>query len=1015
MALQEARLAIRFAGGLDTQEDDKHVAITDLLALENAVFIRNATIAKRNGFAALERTSLDGPESLPTARATAKRGSELLAFDNNAGYTRVASANGWKRAGDIVCPVLSHAPVAERSREQTMADKATLSGVTVYVWTEEDGAYLAAFDVATGRSLLSPTRYLADGIKTRAAVVGGVLMAFALDTVNHRIYRAIVSPQNPTAVPTADILVENVDATANDYDVHTGSTRTVIAWYDGSVTAIRLGYVHESGVLGSPVTSLPSVLNYSAVLSGPIAVAMNNDTDQRIHLVFLNSTTVLRTTFDYALTGAVSAVSVGTEASCTRLSIGIKARAGEATAGDALVAWDDDDATDPVATLVSVNEAGTVGTPVEIRGTKIAGRPFVDGDGTDDRMFVPVAFESTLFTTLFVVRDDGLVVARILPGVYGGAPSLDCVPNTIADADDDRVHSFAAVYRTRLEGLNGDVYTERGIQDVSLDFGAADSHQTTEVAKTAYLAGAGFLWAYDGEGFAEQGFHYAPDDIAAPVLGSPAGTGIANGTRLYRFAYGWKNAQGEIEWGPTSAGVSVTISSGPDKATFQLPTLRHTCKTAPRADALIGVFRSIDGDEQSLYAVSSLDPTTAGAVNGYVQNDPTVDSVEFVDEMTDETLLSQDPIYTNGGTVSNDPTPTSSVVTSAKDRLFATDPSDASILRYGQVRRDGYLVEISPVLQSRFDSAGGPVTAAVQMDGAIIVFKRRSIFRLGGAGPNSGNQGSFDDPALLHADVGAIDARIVVPMPLGIFFLSEKGFRLLDRSGQVHYIGDKIEKYTDSRRDPQTYVSAEILPDRNEIRVLTAAGVSLHYDYFRNRWSTWPNVYGTAAEIVDGSYYYVRADGDVYVETPSIYRDVNRHVPLAVETSWVKFAGYLQGWQRIWSAIVIGNYRSPCQLRFRAAYDYNDSWVTDLTIDPTDAITSTPYGSGGYGDGPYGGESDSLLQAEFHLDTECQAAKFRIEDVEASGVYGAAFELSEILVTGGVQAVKAVVRAERQG
>ncbi len=1014
MALAEARIALRFAGGLETGEDDKHVVLDKLLALENAISPRVGLLGKRNGSTTLPRTRLDAATPLPDARATAQRGTELLAFDDGAGYTYVPSAEGWKKAGDIVCPTLSLQPIADGPQEQTYADRAALNGMVLLTWQEADGTYISVLDEETGRVLLSRQQFLPAGVKPRAVVAGESLCALALNAADRQLYIAVISPQNPTASPAMSILVEDLHATYQDYDAHASAHgKTFITWYSSGGN-IRVGYLHQSGVLGSPATGMDSVVDQSATVAGPLAICSDPSSDSGAAIVYFDGTSIQRWVVYEDLSFIYGPTEVAATApSCARLTCVHSDRLDEDLAPTVWIAWDELDVDSGVrlAKWTRLEKFQAPDTPTVVRGSKIAGRPFVDGADTDtDRVFFPIAYESALYTTLFVARDDGLLVARCLSGLYSGAPALNCVPNTVID---DRVSMTTAIYRRKLAGPDGDQFAERGIQEISLDFAAADSHQSARVGRTTYLAGAGFVWQYDGEGFAEHGFHYAPEVTEDAAFDTPeVGDGVPDGVHTYGTAYCWKNAQGEVEWGPVYL-FEVEVDSGPAQVALEIPTLRHTAKRLPRVDAFIGVFRDEAGDGESLYLVSSLDPTASGP-NGYLANDPGVDSVTFEDELSDADLLSREPLYTNGDVLSNEPTPTAAILTAAKDRLFANDPSDQSALRFGQVRRDGYVAELSPFLETRLDSFGGPVTAAIEQDGAMIAFRRRGVYRLAGAGPTPSNQGSFGDPQLIHTDVGAIDARVLCSTPVGTIFLSEKGFRLLDRSLQSHYIGRPVEKYTDATRSPQTFVSAELLPDRNEVRFLSSTGVSLHYDYDRNLWSEWPNYHGVAAEIVDGTYYSVRADGNVYVETPGVYRDVNRHVPFAVETAWAKFGGYLQGWQRAWHAAVIGRQLSACELRFRAAFDYNERWEVDITIDPADWFTDAPYGGGNYGDGPYGGNADSLFQAEFHLDRECQAAKFRIEDVEASGVYGAAFELSEILITGGVQAGKAVLRAEKQ-
>ncbi|MBP8137608.1 MAG: hypothetical protein KAY61_05335, partial [Candidatus Eisenbacteria bacterium] len=62
------------------------------------------------------------------------------------------------------------------------------------------------------------------------------------------------------------------------------------------------------------------------------------------------------------------------------------------------------------------------------------------------------------------------------------------------------------------------------------------------------------------------------------------------------------------------------------------------------------------------------------------------------------------------------------------------------------------------------------------------------------------------------------------------------------------------------------------------------------------------------------------------------------------------------------------------------------------------------YGAGPYGAGYYGGDAGyaTVYQRKVHLNQRCQSIAFRIEDLEATDTFGAAYELTEMLLIGGV-------------
>lgn len=238
-------------------------------------------------------------------------------------------------------------------------------------------------------------------------------------------------------------------------------------------------------------------------------------------------------------------------------------------------------------------------------------------------------------------------------------------------------------------------------------------------------------------------------------------------------------------------------------------------------------------------------------------------------------------------------------------------------------------------------------------------------------------------------------------MPLGIVFQSDKGICLLRRDLTVVRIGDAVYAY-----NSQTIVRATLLPDRPHVVFLTDNGWTLLFDYERGQWSKFGNHQGHDAVVVSGSYCYLRTDGRVFQETPGVYQDGSgQHIPMLIETAWIKLTGYLQGWQRILYASVIGTYISPHTLRVHFRLDYEPAYSQSIDANVNSVYTPNFYGAGAYGVGTYSGVvgvSSTVYQEEFHLNRRCQSISLRFEDVELAGNYGAGFELSELLLLGGV-------------
>jgi hypothetical protein len=176
------------------------------------------------------------------------------------------------------------------------------------------------------------------------------------------------------------------------------------------------------------------------------------------------------------------------------------------------------------------------------------------------------------------------------------------------------------------------------------------------------------------------------------------------------------------------------------------------------------------------------------------------------------------------------------------------------------------------------------------------------------------------------------------------------------------------------------------------------------YDYFNDQWSTWTNHEGIDAVNVAGTYHYLRANPADYrvFRSNSAYLDGGVSYSMYLETAWVKLAQVHQALQRIWFALFLGQYRSAHQLEVRVATDYRPGWSEPYVIAVDDDYDPAVYGEGAYGAGPYGGSSDSVYQQRIHVSEQCMAIRFGIGESNTPPPQGASFELTELLLTGGI-------------
>lgn len=1019
MPLNPQPLPLPFQGGVQTKQDGKQVPATQLLRLENATFTKQTTLSKRNGYEALSRLLQGDASSYETPIGMAKRGDELLVLTPDRALSYRPDADRWVDTGQVATCTLVEPPIARTGTAQTTPDHATKSGVTAVAWEDSrGGVYCSVVEAGTGRILVPDVSLDEDGISPRCVPCGTVLHIYWARASVNRIYVAIVNPALPLTTPTGTILVGDLSSTNPAYDVVDATSQgsnepTLIAWAANG-GGYRVFYVHPSGVLGSPVTGLPSGATWADTITGPIAVAWDRTGGSRFAVAFTNTLPQVRWISNASLLTSSGIASVtGISGTWNRIAIEIEGALASGNTGAWFIA-ERDGARDDL-NLVESGHCDHAGAMLlepgdrQLRGHCLVSRAFYD----DGNIYAVVGHAVQNFPYAAVVRisgdnfggDDGtLCYARSATGEWSGASVRKHVASVHAIDPVDMVsrrHAVCIGYRLQLDSENGDQFGEEGIQLATLDFDAG-AVQSLELGRGLYLASA-CTQHYDGRRWAEL-FHTAPDVATGGTIASLGAAGaIPDGTYLYKIVYEEVDAQGELHQGPPGVAITVEMTGGPKKVTLAIPTYRLTSKARVR----IGVFRTEADAEGPIsaipfYRVTSLEPDGTGD-NGYLVNDPTADTVSFTDNLTDAVLITREPLYTNGGILPNDPAPMrGDVLAGAKGRAFWTDPFDASVVRYSQEIDDRFALETGAELTLPKDPYGGDIVAIGAMDGAVYAFCETAIYGFGGPGPlknpNAGAE-AFSPMELVTADCGCKATGSICQSPVGIVFQSEKGIKLLDRGRQVQDIGAPVYAY-----NSQTITRATLLPDRSQIVFLTDEGTTLLWDYERNQWSTYTNHLGIDATVIDGVYYYLRTDGRVFRETIGQYADDNAHITMLIETAWIKMAGYLQGWQRILWAYFIGEWLSEHTLRVRYRIDYNLGYSAPIDLDVNTNYDPDLYGSGAYGSGPYGGAGGDTTryQRAIHFNLPCQAISFLIQDSEETGDFGASFELSELLLIGGI-------------
>lgn len=1027
MGLQEQQISFKFVGGVETKMDSKAVPGVRLLGLENGVFHRAGSIKKRNGYSLLSRVIDDSSSLIEDARRLAARDDELLLFTRNRCYSKQSGANQWTDAGALIAPIGDETPVVHTGTAQTTPDRATNAGVTAYAWEDSrGGVWWTVTDAANNSVFRAPAQANAGGQRPRCVAVGSAILVLYAVPAQRQINALVINTSTPAAAVSEIVVVTDLSSTEPAYDAvptTRDGTPAMIAWHEHATTNVRVGYVTSGGILGSPVNGHPSVARIAAALvaNSPVACAFKYNDGADGDRLFVSYVTSGADGILYTLNGGTTVVAIGSTVASSKTMYAAPADVQRIALaegdGTAWTVFEENAAQSSnhycVVNSIDITDvSASPGTERTIRSLCLAARAFQAG--ADEDVFAVFVHDTTYFNTYLTLRlSDFTPAGRHLPGSACETPRSH-LPSVYVDDD---VATLVVPYKTRLESENNDKFTESALNVLTMNFDSEDSHQASQFQRGLYLAAA-CGQHYDGYRWTEQGFHVGPEYVPTPTQ-DVNGALTQTGTYVYKFWYEWTDAQGEIHRGPESPGTTVALTGVNDEVTLVVPTLRVTRKSNVR----ICVGRSLNGDTATFYRISSLDPTTAGAANGYLANDTTVDSVTFNDRMSDAIARLEEQLYTVDGILSNDPVPLGSHVTVGKNRLFFTDAQNGSVVRFSKRMATGFAAEFAPELQHDIDPLGGNITALANMDDVVYAFKAGAIFAFNGDGPfengassNGGIVAGFSSSQLITSDVGCTDPSSIVLTPHGLMFKSTKGIRLITRAREIVPVGDPVEAY-----NAQNVRRATVMPDRTAVLFLTDSGYSLYFDYDRKQWSTFTNHEGYDAAVVDGVYHYLRADSVVFRETVGEYLDGNARITLRLETAWLHLHEHLQGFQRFWKLLLLGTRSSAHQLgvSYRLNYDEawsepyyldatgdtsDDGWITGDSANPIgeDPITGSDYGDGNYGDDVYGGTGPDVYQWRYGIHENGQSVQFRFEDFEKAGLAGASFELTEMTIVGGV-------------
>lgn len=988
MAAVRQPISIPFSQGMNQKPDPWQIPVGQFSYLRNSVFTKDGLLKKRNGFGSLPSLPNTTSSYLTTLNDNLTAvGSSISAFNE--------SNNTWVSKGNIQPLTVQTLPLIRNSINQTQADSAIApNGLVCTVYTETNAGTsqykYAIADSVTGQNIISPTLIPAGaGAVTgspRVFILGPhFIVAFTnvISAVSHLQYIAI-SYANPTVVTAAADLAASYISSAR------------LSW-DGIVLGnnLYIAYNTTSGGQAVKVVYLNTALSLSAAISfvGSIATVMTLATDTTgaqpvIYVSFYDSAgstgySAVIDSFLNVITAPVQIISSGTvlnlASTAQNGSVVVYSEVQNAYGYDSGVPTNYINAT-------PMTQAGSVGSVVvTARGIGLASKAFLI-NGTS---YFLAAYQSSYQPSYFLINATlstsahPIVSGKLAYSNGGGYLSLGLPSVSVSGT----TASIAYLCKDLISAVNkgtalpsgtqtAGIYAQTGVNMCSFDISNSVSIDTAEIGSDLHISG-GFLWMYDGYLPVEHNFFVWPDNVEATwsatggsIHAQPDGATNTN-AYWYQVTYEWSDNQGNIFRSAPSIPVPVTTTSNGTSGsiTLHIPTLRLTYKTANPVKIVI--YRWSVAQEVYYQAT----PLTSA-----VLNDPTADSVTFVDTLADASILGNDILYTTGGVVEDVNAPATSIMTLFDTRLWLVDAEDPNLLWFSKQVIESTPVEMSDLLtfyvapNTGTTGSTGPITALAPMDDKLIIFKKDAIYYINGTGPdNTGANSQYSQAVFITSTVGCSNQASIVLTPSGLMFQSDKGIWILGRNLETSYIGAAVEDF-----NLYMVTSANAIPETNQVRFsLSGTDTFLMYDYYYNRWGEFVGLSAESSCIYKGMHTFIDSSGLAYQETANTYVDGSTPVLLSFQTGWINVAG-LQGYLRSSALYLLGKYLSPYKLSILIAYDYNDSFEQSSLITPGNFSSSTPspYGV----PTPFGSKGDVAPWRVFFAKQRCQAVKVTVNE-----------------------------------
>lgn len=1009
MALHKQPISVPFVGGVDRANDSFTVIPTKLNNLENLLFEKERNTAagvsiqsnlkRRPGYATAIDNVYSGTTALPSTLTGLAKLNELPILETPDGLysLNLYDSLALKKASKLnrFAPNINEIRHSDRNVKEY--DFATNGTYDCYFWVEtiDDGTGLTSGqpwvmvkDSRTGQILLHTRPLIAGAAATYQQpriVVGdkgsstftfankffcyvagdnkagaSVISAFTIDMANPTAISAVNTVANNVTDTPFDVAVSNQWDTAGSGAFGDRYPFIVFHTNANTITFAILNATDGYTIVNSINRNIGVTALHITALCVGLHTGLPGPADSLFYAIWHANGNLQLSYTDMAFGATANTVVSTTAANIGRVTAYVPQNSAQVECWFDVTAAAGTPGTTGTLQSVTFTIGGiTVAEATVVRSVMLATRAWVDPH--DSKRYVGTYFMSGVQPTFYVLGLTGTytdveVVARSSPAQCGHVYDLWTRRQRVTTPGWRNTKSVSVLktYNQILISSVGDLktaaqttivggidITPTGVAELTLhrdtvNSGASGpgSLNTVEMSGSLLYAGA-CPHQFDGQTLGELGFHYFPEGI---TTGTQASAISRPGTYSYVLVYEWIDAAGKSHLSGTSVPITVTIGANLDTL-INAPTLRLTRKS----NVKIAVFRTTNGG----VIYYRLSRNTAGLPE--LRSDPTVNTVQIVDNCSDAALVGGELLYTTGGVLDNDPYPACKHIGTHQDRLVFSGVERRHLVQYTEQRSEFFFPAHSSLYSLIVPEAGKRAVATASLDdNKLAIIQEESVWVVFGLGPNRlGLENGFSEIQTVIQKLGCpwYGSSAVIADEFGVWFPTLFGMRHLNKG---------LALSADESGTPMGLeVGADFLPrfahripGKMQIWFVRPMGsYSAVWDFGARQWS---RITKTGGAVLSAVYCTLTEDHLFLDSSAEVFSFLNASsedgdpVTTVLETAWIKLAN-LQGFQRIYSMMLLGKLYGTGldSVSVKIGYDYDETtYSTPQTMTPVTEVTA---------------------------------------------------------------------------